>query len=371
MHKRKCLSLLILMSLLAGWSGVSAPAHAQNRLSVVASTTIIADVVQHVAGDRADVISLMGFGQDPHTFEPSGEDVALLDEADVVFINGAGFEAGLLPLIEEAVDHEDLFEISLCVEILPFGEEIEHAHEGEHSEHIAIADSDAATLCAEHDSELGIEEAHEEGNDHEHEAHGRLYQVECGLHVHEDEGEEHVEAGSCDPHVWASVPNVMYWTLLARDVLSTADPDNAETYTANATSYLEQLRTTDAELRQMIESLPAEKRILVTNHDSLSYLAHEYGFQVIGTVIPSATTAAEPSARDIAGLLEVISDYGVLALFSENIVSDSLAAQIANETGAGIYMLYTDSLTDAEGEAPTYIDLIRYNISTIVAGLDR
>lgn len=346
---------------------ILAPVQAQDdRLTVVASTTIVADVVQQVAGDAADVVSLMRYGQDPHTFAPSGQDIALLDEADVVFINGAGFEARLLPILQAGTAGE-LVEISACVNILRFGlmseydeheedddlhheDEVEHYQEGEDTDH------DLETWCDDYYKELGLmydkSEAHL----------GDLHEISCGIHEH-DEADDH-EEGDCDPHVWMDVQNVMLWTLYARDMLSELDPMHAEVYAANAAAYIAELQTLDTDIEAIISAIPPERRVLVTNHDTFSYWAYRYNFTVVGTVIPGGSTTAEPSAEDVAALIEVIEDYGVPAIFTENTVSNTLATQLGEATGAKVYQLYSDSLTT---ETSAYVDYMRHN-ATVMAG---
>ncbi|MCB9436631.1 MAG: zinc ABC transporter substrate-binding protein [Anaerolineales bacterium] len=365
-----------LLLLVALFISLLSPVQAQDeRLTVIGSTTIVADVLQHVAGDAADVVSLMQYGQNPHTFEPTGQDIALLDEADVVFVNGAGFEEGLLPVFEEGTN-STLVEISACVNILSFGADM-HEHEGEDADHDhegEDADHDHEGEAGEHDHELdaacmgyyetlGLEL-------HEDEAHlGMLHEITCGAHEHEDEGaeeEDEHEPGSCDPHIWTDVQNVMLWTLYARDVLSELDPMHADVYAANAAAYVGELQALDAEVEAILAPIPEERRVLVTNHQALGYMAYRYDLQMVGTVIPGGSTTAEPSAEDVAALIEVIEDYGVPAIFTENIVSNTLATQIAEATGAQIAQLYTGSLNS---DAPTYVDYMRYNATTIAAAL--
>ena len=238
----------------------------------------------------------------------------------------------------------------------------DHDHEGEDHGH-------------EHDHE-GDEH---EGDEHEHEEHahvetlGALYTLDCGGgHGHEGEGhDEHDHGeGSCDPHVWMEPHNVMIWTMLIRDTLIELDPANADTYTANAAAYLE---TVDALVHDfvipMVETVPEENRVLITNHDSLGYFAARFDFEIVGTVISSGSTLAEPSTRDVATLIDLIAETGVLAIFAETTVSDDIAQQIAEESGAEIYVLYSGSLSAADGPASTYLDYMRYNVSTIVDAL--
>lgn len=379
-----CLAIIAMLNL--GLPVTSTRAQ-ENRLSIIGSTTMIADVVGRVAGDAADVTPLIGYGVDPHAYEPSAQDIVSLDEADIVFINGANFEEGLLTILEEAAP-ENLVTLSECVAVLPFGlehSEEEHMDEGEETAPTEDA-STIAALCESHFVALetmGVEVEHghdaEDVNADEGESHtehlGLLYEAGCDEH-HEEadvaEGEEHAhEHGSCDPHLWTDVRNVMLWTLMARDVLSTADPANAATYATNADTYLAELVALDTEVVGLLASVPEENRILITNHETLGYLAARYGYEVVGSVIPGGGTSNEPSAEDIAALIETVLDYGVPAIFSENTVSTALAEQIAAETGASVYQLYSDSLTDVDGPAHTYIDYMRVNATTIMTALSQ
>ena len=387
-----------------------------DRLQVVGSHSILTDVIANVAGDAADVTSLMPLGADPHSFQPTPSDLTALADADVVFINGMMFEEGLLETIENAADGMNLVTASACVEIIPFGghdhdheEGEEHDHEGEEHDHEgeeASAEagemSAIAQLCATHYAEMeaiheaghdheegedhdheGEEEAHEEGEDHDHDHHeaetlGALYTLDCSEgHDHEGEEEAHEEGeahehnhGACDPHVWMEPHNVMYWTMLIRDTLIKLDPANEDVYTANAASYLGELDALAHDVvMPMVESVPEENRILITNHDAFGYFATRYEFEVVGTIIPSLSTLADPSAADVAEIIDLIEAEGVPAIFAETTVSDDLAQQIAEETGAQVYTLYSGSLSEADGPASTYVDYIRYNVTTIVEAL--
>ncbi len=415
-------------SLLVLLIGIVPVAYTQEgRLQIVASNSILADVVRNVVGDAADVTSTMPIGADPHSFEPVPSDLVALAEADIVFINGALFEEQLLEAIENADDAMNIVVASSCVRIIPF-DAAAHSHdEHEHEEHEHEEDADAveateeaaaggagmsalAMLCethyaemaaiheAGHDHEAHADEEHadaadaaaeatEEAEMHEHEhSHGSdvetlgaLHAIDCSAgHNHDGEAEHEEDAehahvhgeGSCDPHVWTEPHNVMYWTMLIRDTLIELDPANAETYAANAGAYLETLDALAHDfVMPMVETVPEENRILVTNHETLGYFAARYGFEMVGAVIPQGTTAAEPSASDIAALIDQIREVGAPAIFAENTVNSSVAQQIADETGITIALLYSDSLSEADGPASTYLDYVRYNVTTIVEAL--
>ncbi len=405
----------------------SALAQDDNRLQVAASYTILEDVVRQVAGDAADVIGVIPLNANPHNFMPAPRDIAALANADVVFINGAGFEEGLLEAIENAGADMTIVEASACVDILPFGAAMAHDHADEdhadedhadedhdhdhadedhdhdhadedhdhdHADH-AMDDSPMAQTCAAHYAEMAAihdaghdhdeahdedEHTHEHADEHTHE-HGSaeplgpLYTLNCGGHAHE--GEDHAddeahshEAGSCDMHVWSEPHNVMYWTMLIRDTLIELDPANAETYTANAAVYLETLDALAHDfIMPAVDSIPEDQRVLLTNHMVQGYFANRYGFEIAGTVLPSLNSVGEPSAAEVAALIDLVNAESVPAIFAETTVDSSIAEQIASETGAGFYVLFTGSLSDADGPAATYVDYTRYNVSTIVTAL--
>lgn len=415
--KRNRLSVLLLC--LAALL-VVLPVQAQpERLQIVASYTILADVVRNVVGDAADVTTLIPPGADPHTFAPSPGDLARIADADVVFIVGINFEENVIEAIEEAAADVNVVVVSSCVRVIASGGHSHdhdhdeehgdaHDHDEAHDDHdhaedaagmvAARVDSAIAALCAEHDAIMAALHEHDhdhdadEAHDHEHDhAHdhdhmhgsatvlGPLYTLDCGDgHSHEDDhdhaeddthGHDH-DHGVCDPHVWTDPHNVIYWTLMIRDTLVTLDAANAALYTANAAAYIEALDELAHDfIMPMVASIPKDRRILLTNHETLGYFAHAYGFEIIATVIPGAGTLAEPSAADIAALIDLIRAENVPAVFAETTVSARIAEQVAAESGAAFYTLYSDSLSEPGGPAATYIDYIRYNVTTIVEAL--
>ena len=350
-----------------------------DRIQLVASHGILADVIRQVTGDLADVAALMPPGADPHSFEPTPGDLTSLANADLVFVNGARFEESLLEAIEGAAEGTNIVEASACVEIIPYTasdpHQDEHAHDDDHAddhddEHEDEHHEDAMSHpCADHDRELGVEQGHE------HEALGRLAEIDCdaGHHDHhEAEHAEHAEhaEGACDPHVWMNPQNVMYWTLMIRDSLSAIDPAHADSYAAGAAAYLGELEALAEDfIEPALENLPPEKRVLVTSHDSLRYLAASYDFEIISTVIPGLSTLAEPSARQVAALIDLVKAEQVPAIFGETTVSQDIIQAIAAETDAKLVTLYSGSLSASDGPAATYLDYMRYNISAIIDAL--
>jgi ABC-type Zn uptake system ZnuABC Zn-binding protein ZnuA len=155
-----------------------------------------------------------------------------------------------------------------------------------------------------------------------------------------------------------------------RAALTTADPDHAADYAANAAAYIAELQALDEWVRTEVSALPSEQRKLVTSHDTFGYFAEEYGFEVIGTALPVSTEGASPSAQAIAALVEDIRATGVRAIFAENVSNPQLMEQIASEAGVVLApALYTDALGAPGTDGDTYLKMMRYNVTTIVTAL--
>jgi ABC-type Zn uptake system ZnuABC Zn-binding protein ZnuA len=310
-----------------GWSllallSLSCPAAAQTPaagrpLPVVASFSILGDLVQAVGGDAVQVTTLIGPGIDAHTFDPAPTDLVGLESADVVFENGLGFEPWLDQFFESAQPSGLRVVVTEGIEVLPAG-----AHGDEASDHTEDA-----------------EEVHEHG--------------------------------AFDPHVWLDVANAIVMVENIRDALLAADPPNAALYEANATATIEDFQALDAWIREQVATLPEERRKLVTSHDDFGYFAQAYGFEILGSGFGSVSTeAGDPSARDIATLVGEIEAAGVPAIFAENVANPDLMASIAAEAGVQLApTLYTDALGPKGSPGETYEAMMRSNVTTIVASL--
>lgn len=276
------------------------------RLRVVATTNIVGDVVAQVGGDAIELAVLIPLGQDPHTYEPTPTDIARIEAAQVIFVNGFDLEENLLTFIEPM--------------------------EGD----VAVAPVSA-----------GIQPRESEGIDDDH---------------------EHEEA---DPHTWMDPNNVVVWVENITSQLTRLDPGNAETYRANAAAYVEALEELDASIQDRLASIPASQRKLVTNHEALGYFADRYDFEVIGTVFNGTSQLAEPSAGEIAALVEIIEREDAQAIFIETTVSDALAGVVADEVGheVAVLSLYTGSLGEPGSGADSYLGMMRLNADIIAAAL--
>jgi len=171
-----------------------------------------------------------------------------------------------------------------------------------------------------------------------------------------------------DPHAWQSVANAKIYVANIRDALVAADPADAEIFRANAENYLRQLDALDRDVRQAVAQIPLAHRKVISTHDAFGYFAAGYGIDFIAPL--GVSTESEASARDIAGIITQIRNSGIPAVFLENISDPRLMRRISAETGARVGgTLYSDSLTDEKGDAPTYIDMVRHNIKALTRAL--
>jgi zinc/manganese transport system substrate-binding protein len=287
---------------------------------VVATFSVLGDLVRNVAGDQVEVITLVGPDGDTHTFEPTPQDGVSLAKADLLFENGAGLEPWLDGLYKSSQSKARRAVVSKGLKLI---------------------------------------EADEEEHKHEHNA----AKKDSGGHKHED----------VDPHVWHDVHNAMHIVEVVRDQLAEWDPANAEKYKGNAASYLQQLKELDAWVAQTVATLPESERKLVTSHDTFGYFARRYGFKILGSGLESVSTeASDPSAADFAKLCDAIKAAKVPAIFAENVQNPKLMQRLAKEAGVRLAPpLFTDALGKEGSDGDTYAKMMRYNVNTIVTQLKR
>lgn len=340
---------LLFLSLLAIIPFTTAAAQTAPRLHVVATTTLITDVARNVGGDLVDVTAIIPAGADTHTYNPTPRDVAGIASADVVLVNGAALEESLLDILLSAAAVEPVV-VSAGAPVLAG-----HAHEDDHEEDDHASGYAVIGILGD-SAECEVETLIEDDT------------ADDAQDAHADDGHDHA---GCDPHFWTDPANVMLWTVNIAAAFAAADPGNAAVYEANAAAYSAQLEALDAEIRALAETIPAEDRVIVTNHEFLAYFAYAYGFEVVGTVIPSVSTLAEANPQTIIALVEAIRAAGVRAIFVEISAPQALAQAVAAETGFDVQVvtLYSDSLSAEDGPAATYIDYLRHNATTIIAAL--
>lgn len=191
----------------------------------------------------------------------------------------------------------------------------------------------------------------------------RVVTVSAGLSPRVD------EAGEVDPHFWLSVPHAVAYVEAVRNALAQVDPEGAPTYAQNARALVQRLEALDEWIRAQVATVPPERRLLVTTHQAFGYFAEEYGFTLVGTVIPGVSTEAEPSAADLRRLIEAVREHRVPAIFVEQGVNPALAEQVARTTGARVVTGLVDQPDPDRDEIATYEAMMRYNVILLVENL--
>ncbi len=319
-------------------TSTQAPAAPAESLLIVATTTILGDVVANLVGSDAEVVVLLPVGADPHDYRASSAQVALLNDADLVVANGLGLEEGLIDVLESVeADGVNVLEVGEFLDPIEFGE-AGHDHEDEHGDHDE----------GDHEDEHG----HDDEGDHEDE------------HGHEG----HVHTGA-DPHFWFDPLRVAEAAKLIADELAAVDPSIE--WAARAAAYVSELEALDSEIQSILAGIPPGDRKLVTNHDALGYFAARYGFEIVDTVIPGGATLADPSSAELAALVETMRDEGVTVIFAETIESSDLAEAVAAEVGSSVAVveLYTGSLGEPGSGADTLTGMLRVNAQRIADAL--
>lgn len=301
-------------------AGFAMPANADEApLKVVASFSILGDMVKNVAGARADVTVIVGPDSDAHSFEPGPGHASALAEADLLVINGLGFEPWLVRLAAAARSKATYVTAS-------YGATARQRSEDAHDDHAG--------------------------------------------HAGHDEDGHPVTVSDFDPHAWQSLRNGIIYVRNIAEALAKKDPANATLYEANAESYIAELSRLDEWVRTEIGKLPKEKRKVITTHDAFGYFGAAYGVTFIAPA--GIANDAEPSAQALAGLIDQIRRQKIRALFMENMTSPRMMETIARETGAEEGgTLYSDALSAPGGLAPTYTAMFRHNVPALIAAMQK
>ncbi len=304
-------ALLLTISGSAALMAVHSPGIAQEaKLPVVASFSIVGDVVQNIGGDRIALTTLVQPGSDAHVYTPTPADAKAVTSARLVVTNGLKFEGWINRLMQASASKAALVEAAAGVK-------------------------------------------------------GRVEKDAHGHGAKDKHGHNH---GGLDPHAWQSVANMRHYVANIRDGLIAADPSGKAIYEANAIRYLAELDTLEEEIKAAVARIPADRRKVITSHDAFGYFEQAYGITFVAP--RGVSTESEASARDVARIIQQIRREKIPAVFIENISDQRLIQQIAAETGARIGgTLYSDALSKPEGPAPTYIRMMRHNIRTIAQAL--
>lgn len=311
-----------------GGSTNDAAAPSDGPPTIVATTTVLGSLAGEIAECAGgSVTTVMPIGADPHDFSASSSDVATMVGADVVIANGLGLEEGLQDALASAAeDGARVIEIAPLLDPIEFGG---HGHSDEGEGH-----SDEGEAA--------------EGDDHGHE-------------------DEHAD-GSLDPHVWFDMNRMADAAVIIGDALAES---GGSAYADCGAQVADEIRTAEGEVRALLESVPEDRRILVTDHDALGYLAEKYGYEVAGVVIPGGGTLAEPSSAELSALVEVIRAEGVPAIFANTADSSALSDAVAAEAGGSVQVveLYVGSLGGPDSGADTYVAMMLLNAQRIADAL--
>ncbi len=280
-----------------------------DTLPVVTSFSILGDVAQQIGGERVRVTSLVGADQDAHAYQLTGGDVKKIAAAKLVLLNGLGLESGD---VLRAVKQSKVPYAEATQGISPIKAEEEHHHHHDHA-----------------------------GHSHDH--------------------------GEFDPHVWGDPVLMQKYAENVAKALINADPAGASYYQARFKSYSAELVQLDGYARQQFNSIPRDKRKVLTGHDAFNYLAKRYGVTFLAP--QGVSTEGEASAKTVAAIIRQIKQQGVKAVFTENIKDGRMVQRIAQETGVKVGgVLYSDALSKG-APAKTYADMFRYNVKTMVGAM--
>lgn len=309
-RKIAALFLMILsagnLSLMASGSGDS-----ETGLSVVATTSMITDVVRNIAGGNMDIYGLLKEGQNPHSYSPTPRDMARVEKADLLFVNGFDLEENLLHDLENAS--------------LP-------------GTRIVEVSSTIVPVTSDH---------HDEEDEHHH---------------------------AVDPHTWMSPLNGVKWTDVVVEALSEADPANRDQYWTNGEAYKAKLMEEDRKIREIMDRIPVENRIIITDHNIFGYMSRDYGITVLGSFIPGFSTNSEISPGALAELIRAINENKVKAFYIGVTADDAvrkLSSTIQKELDYPVQVLpiLTGALAPAGEQGDTYLGFLRYNMEQLEKGL--
>ena len=274
---------------------------AADKIPVLASFSILGDLVRVVGADRVAVTTLVGANEDAHVFEPKASDVKNLLQTQLLVTNGLGFEPWAQKLVKSA------------------------GYKG------------AVVVASQ-----GVKSRNMEA--------------------------EKSQAAETDPHAWQNPTNVMLYVRNIAAALGKLDPAGASVYQANSEAYARALQVLDADAKTQLRTIPADKRKVITSHDAFGYFGAHYGIQFLAP--QGVSTDAEPSAKAVALLIRQIKKEQIKAVFFENMSNPKVLAQLSKDAGVTVGSeLYVDALSKAGGPADSYLNLMRHNVTQLVAGM--
>lgn len=319
----------VILPLMAGMvllvSSAQVSAHVPPPLQVVASFSVLGDMVKEIGGKHVNVVTIVGPNADAHSFEPTPQSVQALTNAQVLISNGLDFEGWLPRLIQSS---------------------------GFTGEHIVV--SRGATLrTLRHDH--GSHDGHDHGDDANHADNSSHHE-----HSH--------QPGDVDPHAWQSLKNGMVYARNIADGLSKADPSRTSDYQRRVKKYVATMEKLDVEVRAALEAIPVKFRKAVTAHDAFGYFGDEYGIEFMP--LAGLGNTAEPSAQNIAALIDQLREEERIGIFPEKFSNPKLIEQLARETNVVVGgALYSDALDNADEPAGTYLGMFHWNAGQLISVL--
>ncbi|MEM9063436.1 MAG: metal ABC transporter substrate-binding protein [Pseudomonadota bacterium] len=331
------------------------------KLAVVATFSILGDMVGSIGGDHIKLTTLVGPNGDAHVYQPVPADARAVSEADLLVVNGLAFEGWLDRLVDASGFSGMRLVATDGIEPLPFEEEGDHDDEKHGDDHADHKDDD-------HAGHKDDDHAEHKDDDHGHKDDDHAEHKDDDHAGHKDDDHHGHDHGAFDPHAWQSIEAAMVYIDNITAALSKADPAHASSYYQNRAAYVAELTALETELRTMFDALPEDARTVVTPHDAFGYFADAYGLKFLAP--QGISTESEASAADVAKLIRQIRAEGIKGVFVENVADSRLLEQIANETGAVIGgSLYSDALSESDGPASTYLDMMRHNARTLAQAL--
>lgn len=301
LNNRSVCSVLVLSSLLFLSSTVVTLSHSAEKIKVVTTFTILADMARNVAGDAANVVSVTKPGAEIHNYRPTPKDIGRTRSADLILWNGLNLERWFEKFLKR------------------------------------LNGVPSAVLSD------GVEPMSIKNGPYD---------------------------GKPNPHVWMSPTAALTYVDNIESALTTLDPENADIYANNAAAYKTQITAVTEPLRKRLNSIPEDKRWIVSSEGAFSYLARDFGLEEL--FLWSINADSQGTPQQVRAVIDTMRTYNIPVIFSESTVSAKPAQQVARETGAhygGI--LYVDSLSKPDGPVPTYLDLLKVTIETLVEGIEK
>ncbi len=291
-----CLSLII-----TGCKVNNADGTDSDRLEIVSTSTIIADLTQRIAGEESEHQGILQPGADPHVYEPTPKDSVALEKADLILYNGFNLEPGLIKMINSTGLKADKYAVGEVVKPLDF---------------------------------------------------------------------EYKGQKEPDPHVWGDAANAIAMTMAIRDRLIELSPEDKSTFVVNADHLIKELKQVDSWIAEQIQTIPENKRKLVTTHDAFQYYTNAYGLEMAGTLI-GISTEEQPSAQTVKNLANDIKKRQIPAIFAETTINPQLIRTVAEEAGVKLapQQLYSDSIGAPGSDGDSYVKMLVANTKSIVESL--